>query len=68
MVGSFKIRGVVHKLHTLAAAAVPGKSRAAVVTMSAGNFGRSFSFAASSVGLAATVIMPETAPLDRVGA
>lgn len=62
--GSFKIRGVMNMMKSLQESS---KGNDRVVTMSAGNFGRSFAFAAEKAGLKATVVMPETAPADRVG-
>ena len=38
---------------------------AELVTMSAGNYGKSFGYAALRLGLAATVVMPDTAPPSR---
>ena len=36
------------------------------VTMSAGNYAKSFAAAASQMGIKATVLMPDTAPDSRV--
>ena len=64
--GSFKIRGVASQF----AKAVQWFSQekvetAELVTMSAGNYGRSYSYAAQRLGLSATCLMPETAPESR---
>ena len=64
--GSFKIRGVA----TQFAKAVKFFSEENVetpelVTMSAGNYGRSYSYAAQRLGLSATCLMPDTAPASR---
>ena len=64
--GSFKIRGVASQF----AKAVKFFSeekvvRPELVTMSAGNYGRSYSYAAQRLGLAATCLMPDTAPASR---
>ena len=59
--GSFKLRGVAAQFAALDTAA----AAAGLVTMSAGNYGRSFSVAAQQLGLAATVCMPDTAPDSR---
>jgi len=65
--GSFKLRGV----STQFAAAMKGFSReqksgeVELVTMSAGNYGRSYAYAAQSLGLSASVLMPDTAPASR---
>ena len=64
--GSFKIRGVA----TQFAKAVKFFSeekvdRPELVTMSAGNYGRAFSYAAQRLGLSATRLMPDTAPTSR---
>lgn len=61
--GSFKIRGVATQF-----AAAMGQLTAEdlqMVTMSAGNYGKSYAYAANSLGLSATVLMPETAPANR---
>jgi len=58
--GSFKIRGVINVLSSLPT------SNKRLVTMSAGNFGRTFAFITKQLGFDATVIMPETVPKDRI--
>jgi len=37
-----------------------------VVTMSAGNFGRSFAFMTSKLGISCTIVMPESVSEDRI--
>ena len=62
--GSFKVRGAFHKLLTLTA-----KQRAAgVVAVSGGNHGMAVADAAGTLGIAATVVMPEAAPARSVEA
>jgi len=62
--GSFKIRGVVTQFHSLPADILSGEK--SLVTMSAGNYGRSFSEACSKLGLKGKVILPAHAPKSRV--
>uniref|UniRef100_A0AAY4CM67 L-serine deaminase n=1 Tax=Denticeps clupeoides TaxID=299321 RepID=A0AAY4CM67_9TELE len=56
--GSFKIRGVANQF-----ARRPGGGR--FVTMSAGNYGKAFSFAAKHYGSEGKVVMPDSAPISR---
>ncbi|XP_057711590.1 L-threonine dehydratase catabolic TdcB isoform X2 [Corythoichthys intestinalis] len=56
--GSFKIRGVANQF-----ARRPEGGH--FVTMSAGNYGKSFAFASKHYGSKGKVVMPETAPLSR---
>ncbi|KAM8883936.1 L-threonine ammonia-lyase [Synchiropus picturatus] len=56
--GSFKIRGVANQF-----ARRPKGGR--FVTMSAGNYGKSFAFASKHYGSRGKVVMPETAPASR---
>jgi threonine dehydratase len=62
--GSFKIRGILNVLGD------PTKRRGKLVTMSAGNFGRSWSYATSQCKDVdeAVVLMPLDVPRDRVQA
>jgi threonine dehydratase len=62
--GSFKIRGAVNKIATLTEA----ERAAGVVTASAGNHGQAVALAAREAGLAATVYMPQDAPMAKVDA
>jgi threonine dehydratase len=62
--GSFKIRGAVNKIATLTEA----ERGAGVVTASAGNHGQAVALAARAAGVAATVFMPQDAPMAKVDA
>src|SRR5919109_5187688 len=62
--GSFKIRGAVNKLATL----TDSEREAGVVTASAGNHGQAVALAAREAGVAATVFMPQDAPMAKVDA
>lgn len=61
--GSFKLRGVANAI----AALDPNASTKGVITYSAGNHGRALAFAARQAGIPATVVMPETASMLKVG-
>ncbi|XP_061663926.1 L-threonine ammonia-lyase-like [Syngnathoides biaculeatus] len=56
--GSFKIRGVANQF-----AKRPKGGR--FVTMSAGNYGKSFAYASEHYGSRGKVVMPESAPMSR---
>lgn len=61
--GSFKVRGLANQL-----AHIPqymAKRQLELVTMSAGNYGKAFSFALHELGYKARVLMPDTAPQNR---
>ena len=60
--GSFKLRGATNAALQLDAA----QRRAGVVTHSSGNHGQALACAASRVGAAATIFMPEDAPRVKV--
>ncbi len=60
--GSFKLRGAANAALQLDAA----QRRAGVVTHSSGNHGQALACAASRVGAAATIFMPEDAPQVKV--
>jgi threonine dehydratase len=62
--GSFKPRGVAHKLLALSDA----ERRAGVVAVSGGNHGMAVAAVAAGMGVAATVVMPESAPAGSVAA
>jgi threonine dehydratase len=62
--GSFKPRGAVHKLLGLTDA----ERAAGVVAVSGGNHGVAVADAAGTLGIAATVVMPEAAPARSVTA
>ena len=60
--GSFKLRGALNKIAGL------GDATKGVVAASAGNHGQSVAYAARARGLAATIFMPERAPLAKIAA
>jgi threonine dehydratase len=62
--GSFKVRGAYVRIARLSAA----ERARGVVAASAGNHAQGVAFAAGLLGCAATVIMPEGAPLPKVAA
>ena len=62
--GSFKIRGIVNQMER-APPDVRDGSRT-LVTMSAGNYGRSFAYMCHELGVKGLVLMPLTAPANRV--
>ncbi len=62
--GSFKVRGAFHKIARLAA---EGKARA-VVAASAGNHAQGVAFAASTLGIASTIVMPLATPIAKISA
>ena len=60
LLGSFKIRGVTNQMVQL-----KQTNHTKVVTMSAGNYGKAFSYACKQHGLTGVVAMPTTAPVSR---
>ncbi|HEX3806285.1 MAG TPA: threonine ammonia-lyase [Gaiellaceae bacterium] len=62
--GSFKIRGAVNKLLGLSET----ERAAGVIAASAGNHGQAVAWAARELGIAATVFMPQDAPMAKVEA
>jgi len=62
--GSFKIRGATNKLLALS----ESERAAGVVAASAGNHGQAVAWAASELGVAATIFMPQDAPMAKVEA
>jgi threonine dehydratase len=62
--GSFKPRGALNAISRLSAE----ERERGIVTMSAGNAAQAIAYAARSAGLAATVVMPQTAPVTKVEA
>ncbi|XP_033845815.1 L-threonine dehydratase catabolic TdcB [Periophthalmus magnuspinnatus] len=56
--GSFKIRGVAYQF-------AQREKGGHFVTMSAGNYGKSFAYATKHYGTKGKVVMPETAPVSR---
>jgi threonine dehydratase len=62
--GSFKVRGAVNKLSLLGDA----ERAAGVIAASAGNHGQAVGWAARELGIKATVVMPQDAPMAKVDA
>ncbi|KAL4226887.1 hypothetical protein ACF0H5_014865 [Mactra antiquata] len=62
--GSFKIRGVTNQMEHLPQEVREGTKEA--VTLSAGNYGKAFAYCMSKKELKGLVLMPHTAPDDRV--
>ena len=62
--GSFKIRGAYTKIASLS----EEERRAGVVAASAGNHGQAVAWAAREAGIAATIFVPEEAPMAKVDA
>jgi threonine dehydratase len=62
--GSFKIRGAYNTIATLS----EEERRAGVVAASAGNHGQAVAWAAREAGIAATVYVPQDAPMAKVEA
>jgi threonine dehydratase len=60
--GSFKLRGATNKLLSLA----PEERQHGIVTASAGNHGLGVAYAATVLGIAATIVVPETASSAKV--
>ncbi|MBE6036182.1 MAG: threonine ammonia-lyase [Clostridiales bacterium] len=62
--GSFKIRGASNKI----AAMMERGEKVPVVASSAGNHAQGVAYAATKLGLPATIVMPKTAPIAKVQA
>ena len=62
MTGSFKERGALNRLLTLSAE----ESQRGVIAASASNHGMALAFHSHRLGIAATIVMPVTAPLIKV--
>ena len=62
--GAFKIRGATNRIATLSA----DERDSGVVTASAGNHAQGVALAATRMGVDATVVMPENAPIQKVQA
>jgi len=62
--GAFKIRGATNRVATLSAA----EREAGVVTASAGNHAQGVALAATRMGVDATIVMPENAPISKIKA
>jgi threonine dehydratase len=60
--GSFKERGVVNKLAEL----TPAQRKQGVVCASAGNHSQALAYHALRLGIPASVVMPETTPLNKI--
>ena len=60
--GSFKIRGAVNILASLSTA----ERAAGVIAASAGNHGQAVACAARELGVRATIVMPQDAPMAKV--
>lgn len=60
--GSFKFRGALNRLLTLDAQ----ERRRGVITYSAGNHGHAIAAAAREVGCPAVIVLPDTAPANKV--
>lgn len=62
MTGSFKERGALNRLLTLTAE----EAKRGVIAASAGNHGMALAFHSRRLGIAATIVMPVSAPLIKV--
>jgi threonine dehydratase len=62
MTGSFKERGALNRLLTL----TPEQAQRGVITASAGNHGMAVAFQCQRLNMAATIVMPVTAPLIKI--
>jgi threonine dehydratase len=62
MTGSFKERGALNRLLTL----TPEQAQRGVITASAGNHGMAVAFQCQRLKMAATIVMPVTAPLIKI--
>ena len=62
--GSFKLRGAYNKISELKE---KGKTKS-VVASSAGNHAQGVAFAASRLGMEATIVMPRTTPIAKINA
>jgi threonine dehydratase len=62
--GSFKVRGAVNRISRL----TPAEREAGVVAASAGNHAQAVAWAAREAGIAATIFVPEDAPMAKVDA
>lgn len=63
--GSFKVRGAYNKLACLIER---GEKPEAVVASSAGNHAQGVAYAATSLGIKSTIVMPKSAPLAKISA
>lgn len=60
--GSFKERGAINKLASLS----PEQRAAGVIAMSAGNHAQALAYHAMRMGIPATVVMPDFAPVTKI--
>lgn len=60
--GSFKLRGALNKIMTLA----PAEAKLGVIAASAGNHAQGVAFGATAAGIPSVVVMPENAPIGKV--
>jgi threonine dehydratase len=60
--GSFKFRGALNRLLSLG----PAERKRGVITYSAGNHGHAVAAAAREVGCPAVIVLPDTAPANKV--
>ena len=60
--GAYKERGAFSRMLRLS----EQERRAGIVTSSAGNHAQAVAYAAQRLGIPATIVMPETAPLSKV--
>jgi threonine dehydratase len=60
--GAFKLRGAFNKIATL----VEEGKRGGVVAASAGNHAQGVAFSAKHFGIEATIVMPESTPLNKI--
>jgi threonine dehydratase len=60
--GSFKDRGALNKLKSL----TPEQAKSGVIAMSAGNHAQGVAYHAGRLGMPATIVMPEFAPVTKV--
>lgn len=63
-IGSFKLRGALNRMLS----AGPGELRDGVYTASAGNMAQGVAYAAQMLGVKATAIVPDTAPVAKLDA
>lgn len=62
--GAFKLRGALNKISKLS----DDKKEKGLIASSAGNHAQGVAYAASKLGIQATIVMPETTPLIKVQA
>ena len=60
--GAFKLRGAFNKIATL----IEIEKRGGVVAASAGNHAQGVAFSAKHFGIEATIVMPESTPLNKI--